>query len=231
MKGGKIMTSSNTRKLVESAILIAIATILSMIKIIDFPWGGGITIFAMLPIILISYRYGMKWGFFSAFVFGVLQLAIGLATNAFGLTFGSLILMLFLDYIVAYTALGLGGLFRNKLKSAVLALTLGVIVAVFVRYVSHMISGVIFFGSYAEWFFGDESSGFSMTAGKFFLDNFSGMGLSIIYSVVLNGMTMLCEMAITVVGAVVIGKIPQLNNRFDKDNANIKMNGSPQLSK
>ena len=55
------MNNIKTRRLVESALAIAIATVLSMIKI-DLPFGGGVTIVSMLPLVLISHRYGWTWG-------------------------------------------------------------------------------------------------------------------------------------------------------------------------
>lgn len=210
------MTNTNVKRLVETAILIAIGTILSLFKIVNYPWGGGITLFAMLPVILIAFRYGMKWGFFSSLVFALLQLSLAFLDNSFAMpSIWALLAMLFIDYIVAYTALGLGGLFRKKVKSAMLALVLGVIVAVFARYFAHFVSGAIFFGEWAEWFFGDAESGFSMEIGGQILSTFSGTGLAIVYSAILNGLTMLGEMAITIVGAVVVVKIPVIGKRMN----------------
>ncbi|MBP5270198.1 MAG: energy-coupled thiamine transporter ThiT, partial [Clostridia bacterium] len=65
--------TSKTRVMVESAILIAIATVLSLIKIIQLPYGGSVTIAAMLPIIIISYRHGLGWGIASGLVYGVIR--------------------------------------------------------------------------------------------------------------------------------------------------------------
>lgn len=205
---------SNTKKLVESAILIAIATVLSMIKIVDFPWGGGITIFAMLPMIMLSYKYGMRWGFVTASAFAVIQLAIGVGTNTFGFELLPLIIMLILDYIVAYLAMTLGGLFRNKFNTVLPALVCGAIVAVCGRYVVHMISGAIFYGSYAEWFFTE--SGFNTTLGSAIMGSTSGVSLAIAYSVIYNGITMLCELGITVVGAIAVAKIPVIKKSVQK---------------
>lgn len=208
------MNKINTRRMVESAILIAVATILSMFKIVSYPFGGGITLFAMLPIILISYRYGMKWGFFSAFVAAVLQLALAFTGSVTPMpTIWAMLAMLFIDYIVAYTALGFGGLFRNKIKNVTLALVLGVIVAIFARYLAHFFSGIIFYGEYAEWYFGPDS-GFNLGTGEFFMSRFSGNGLIVIYSAVCNGILMLGELAITIVGAIVISRIPILSGKM-----------------
>ncbi|MEG1027229.1 MAG: energy-coupled thiamine transporter ThiT, partial [Oscillospiraceae bacterium] len=98
----------NTRRLVESGILIALALILSKIKIINLPWGGGISLFGMMPMILLSYRHGLKWGLFSSFVYGAVKITFAFVDNSFAaLSFGSLALMLVIDYVLAYTCMGL----------------------------------------------------------------------------------------------------------------------------
>ena len=208
------MTKLNIRRLTESAILIAVATILSVIKPINIPFGGGITICAMVPMILLAYRWGTKWGLFSGFVFGLLQLFIGLATNSFGLSLWATLGMLLMDYIVAYTALGLGGIFRNKLKNPIAALLTGGTVAVVARYIAHFISGMLFFGSYADtWFFIEGGPGASM--GDYVLSHFDGWGLAALYSGVYNGSLMIGELILTLVALAVIGAIPVLNKKME----------------
>lgn len=208
------MTRQNIRRLTESAVLIAVATILSVIKPIEVPFGGGITICAMAPMILLAYRWGTKWGLFASFVFGVLQLFIGIATNSFGLNFWALMGCLLLDYIVAYTVLGLGGIFRNRIKNPVGALLAGGTVAVVARYLSHFVSGVLFFGSYADtWFFIEGGPGESI--GGWVLENFSGWGLWALYSGIYNGALMIGELILTLIALAVIGAIPALNRKMD----------------
>ncbi|MDE5564943.1 MAG: energy-coupled thiamine transporter ThiT [Oscillospiraceae bacterium] len=205
------MRSSTTLRLVETGILLAIATVLSVIQPFQLPFGGGITIASMLPIILISYRHGIKWGFFSAFVYSLLQMATGFGTvkgffvpEDYALWAGIGIVLM--DYIIAYTVLGIGGIFRNQLKP-VPALCLGTTVAVLLRYAVHIISGAVFFGAWAEWFFTQE--GF-YAIGAHIMDTFSGTGLAVVYSVFYNGLYMLPELVITVIVAAVIGKIPAI---------------------
>ena len=67
------MHSLRTRRLVETALMIALGMILSMIVIFRLPFGGSITLCSMLPLILIACRYGTKWGLFAGFVTGLLQ--------------------------------------------------------------------------------------------------------------------------------------------------------------
>ena len=70
----------NTERLTVSAIMIALASVLSLFTPLALPQGGGITIMSMLPIILISYRYGLKWGTATAFIYSVIQLLFGFST-------------------------------------------------------------------------------------------------------------------------------------------------------
>lgn len=65
------MKNRTSLRLVESALMIAAGTLLSLIKF-DMPMGGGMTLCSMLPLVLISHRYGWKWGTFNAFVYSLL---------------------------------------------------------------------------------------------------------------------------------------------------------------
>ena len=208
-------THSTVTRLVETGVLLALATILSFIKPFALPFGGGITIVSMLPVILLSYRHGVKWGLFSAFIYSLLQIVTGMGTvkgffvpEDYALWAGIGIVLL--DYVAAFTVLGFGGLFRNKLK-APLALCLGSIVALLLRYLMHIISGAIFFGAWAEWFFTQE--GFYSIGSKI-LDSFSGSGLAIIYSIFYNGLYMIPELALTAIIAFVIGNVPYIAKKF-----------------
>ena len=70
-------TYSKTRTLVECALMIALGTVLANIKIYELPNGGSITLFSMLPFIMISFRHGVKWGLFTGFVNSLLQMLLG----------------------------------------------------------------------------------------------------------------------------------------------------------
>lgn len=208
--------NQNTRKLTESAILIALGTVLALltnyIPFLNLPYGGSITIFSMVPLVVISYRYGVKWGIFSGIVFGLLQMVIGLTAGVFqGTEVYVAICSALLDYIVAYMVIGTAGMFRNKIKNPVLAIAAGALVACLLRLIVHFLSGAIFFGSYAEWFFTQEGiSGW----GQNILDSFSGYGLAAIYSIVYNAMYMIPETIITVVGAVIVMSITPLRTKI-----------------
>ena len=95
------MSSSytKTRIMVECALMIALGTILANIKIYELPNGGSITLFSMVPFILVSFRHGVKWGLFTGFVNSLLQMLLGFyAPPAPGLL--PLVGMILLDYVL-----------------------------------------------------------------------------------------------------------------------------------
>jgi len=205
----------NTKRLTTTAMMLAVATVLALvcayIPFLNLPFGGGFTIASMLPLVIISYMYGVKWGLFSGFVYSIIQLLLGHSTVMALFTpgtddfqgIGAAILICLIDYVLAYTALGLGGIFRDRAKSKARALVLGVILALGIRYLCHVISGCIFYGIWAERFFSQE--GFPL--GAQILDTFSGFGLSLLYSIVYNGLFMLPEILITAVAAIPAARI------------------------
>ncbi len=212
------MKQEKTKRIVLTAMMLAIATVIafvcSLIPFLNFPFGGGITICSMLPIVLVSYIYGVKWGIFTGFTYSVIQMMLGYGTIGAMFTPASdsyqgvlnALLICFIDYTLAYTALGLGGVFRNKIQSKGLALCLGSIVALLTCYVFHVLSGAIFYGAWAEWFFNDTVMADTAVSG-WVMNTFSGGGLSLVYSIVYNGCYMIPEIIITAVCAFPISKI------------------------
>ena len=75
-------TAQQTQRLTTSAVLLALAMVLAMvcalIPFLNLPFGGGFTVASMLPVVIISYMYGMKWGFFSAAIYSVIQIVMDL---------------------------------------------------------------------------------------------------------------------------------------------------------
>jgi len=119
------------------AMALALGTVLSNIKIFRFPTGGAITLLSMLVIALPGYFFGVVPGIITGVAYGVLQLII----DPYVLFPAQLVI----DYILAFGALGLSGLFHDK-KNGLLK---GYIAAILGRYVFAVLSGWIFFGSYA----------------------------------------------------------------------------------
>ena len=132
--------NQKTSRLVFSAIMIAIGTVLSMLKI-DFVMGGGLTICAMLPLVMVSFRYGTKWGVFTAFVYSILQCLLGLDNVQYATSVGMAIAIILLDYIVAYTVIGFSGIFKDKAKNFKSALILGISITFFARFLCHFATG------------------------------------------------------------------------------------------
>ena len=133
------MSSSytKTRIMVECALMIALGTILANIKIYELPNGGSITLFSMVPFILVSFRHGVKWGLFTGFVNSLLQMLLGFyAPPAPGLL--PLVGMILLDYVLAFGVMGIAGLGRGKPHGIFWGSVLGGAA----RFVVHYISGI-----------------------------------------------------------------------------------------
>ena len=130
-----------TLMLVESALMIAIATVCSLVKI-DLPLGGGVTIVSMLPLVIISHRYGAPWGLLTAFVYSIGQMLLGLDNVAYADSFlmGAGIVML--DYILPYTVIGLSGIFGKKRSSV----AIGIAVTFTLRFLCHLTAGAWIWG-------------------------------------------------------------------------------------
>ncbi len=135
------MKKNKTKILVECAVLVAVATVLSLFKLLDLPYGGSITLASMMPMVLLAFRHGVGWGLMSGFVYGGIQQLLGLNTLSWVTTWQSIIAVILLDYVVAFAGTGLGGIFRKTVKNQPTALALGALVACVLRYVCHVISG------------------------------------------------------------------------------------------
>ncbi len=205
-----------TKKMVTCAMMVGTAIILSVIKPFALPFGGGITLVSMMPICLIAYIYGTKTGILSAFIYSIAQMMLDphIIGAAFlpgegQMLFGKAVLMCLLDYTLAFTVLGLGGIFKNRLKNDFSAVTLGAALAATLRYLCHIASGYILWGSYAEWFFSQD--GF-YSIGNSILSTFSGNGLAMIYSVFYNGLYMIPEIILTAIITPIIHKALKAGN-------------------
>ena len=183
------MKNNKTTTMVTSAILMAMAFVLSFVKIIDYPWGGSVTLFSMLPICLISIRFGMGWGLGTAFTYAMLQLMQGLGeAMSWGLTVEAWIGMILFDYLLAFSVLGLAGLFRKQGRGGIVA---GVVIAIGLRYVSSVLSGAIVWksiGALLGWT----------------IEN------TWVYSLLHNALYMLPELAMTVAALLVLTSLPQM---------------------
>lgn len=124
----------DSKLMTRIGLAIALAFILDMIKIYSLPNGGGsISLGSMIPILLLSLVYGPSIGLFTGFLFGIFKLILDpYILNPIQVLF---------DYPLPFMIVGVAGFFNNKYLGA----TIGMIL----RFLSHFISGVVFFGSYA----------------------------------------------------------------------------------
>ncbi len=176
--------------LCECALMLALAVVLSYIKFWQLPFDGSITLFSMLPICLVSIKYGLKWGLGTAFCYSWFQILQG-GVFAWGLTPTMLIASLFLDYILAFTVLGLAGLFRSKGYWGMIA---GIALVCVLRFLVHFVAGVVLWANLEEF----------IAFGKEWINR------PVLYSICYNGIYMLPETVLTTVMGAILFKIPQI---------------------
>ena len=174
--------------LVESAIMIAIATVLSMLKF-DLPFGGGVTVVSMLPLVVTSHRWGWKLGVVTAFVYSAIQLMLGLDNVGYATGFVMALGVIFLDYIIAYSVIGLSGYLEKYFGKTAKAVFAGILITFVLRFVCHLITGAWI---WKEWM----------------PETFMNMTMTSpwIYSMLYNGWYMLAELVFTEIVAMLIYK-------------------------
>lgn len=126
--------SIGTRLMVHIGLAIALTVVLHTFRLFHMPQGGSVTLGAMIPLLLLAFRYGPAVGYLAGFVYGLLNLI----QDPYIL---HPVQVLF-DYPLPYMALGLAGYFKERVMLGTAAGILG-------RLVCHYISGVVFFASYA----------------------------------------------------------------------------------
>ena len=174
-------------RLTASGIMIALATVLSLVTIVKMPLGGSLTPVIMLPICMIAIIYGTGWGLGTAFAYALVQLIIDFSSAlTWGLSVPALIACFVFDYILAFTVLGFAGLFRKKGTAGILG---GVALALLLRYVCHIISGGTVF---AVWLPEEWSDPW-------------------IYAAAYNGAFMLPELILTCIAAFALSKVPAIS--------------------
>ena len=136
MSNNRSKTHLRVRALCEGAIMVALAFVLSFVKLYELPNGGSLTP-AMFPILLYALRWGLGRGLCAGFVFGLLQLIFD---GAYAWGWQSMLL----DYLLAFTPLGLAGLFRGKPWGIFPGTAIGCLG----RFLVHYISGVTIYRIY-----------------------------------------------------------------------------------
>ncbi len=175
--------------------MVAFAVVLSMLKLVDMPYGGSVTAASMLPIAVIAYRHGIGTGLISGVVFATIQQLLGLNTLSYVTGWKSMVAVILLDYIIAFTLIGLAGIFKGKTPHGASApkrqqreLLLGVILVCVLRYLCHTVAGA------TVW------AGLSIPTEA-----------ALIYSVGYNATYMLPETIVTALAAAWIGSVLDLS--------------------
>ena len=178
------MRNRKTQTLVECALMIALSTVLSFITIYKLPQGGDITAVSMMPLVLASFRHGPKWGLFTGFTYGLIQMLLGIKNVMYCATLGAMLLCILLDYLLAYAVMGLSCVFGKPLGNRSASVAVGTVVAGLLRYLCSFLSGVIIWREYAPetmpvWF----------------------------YSLTYNGSYMIPEIILTTIAAVLVMRV------------------------
>ena len=164
-----------TKKLTTTGILLALSVVLSLLRLFTLPQCGSVTPASMLPIIIISLLYGNRWGILSGIVSGILSMLLTGGVPAPPVsTIWYYLLVLLLDYILAFGFLGLASFFFRLYGKSPRSIAFSAATVIFLRFLCHFTSGIFIWGVYA----------------------WEGYGAAL-YSLIYNGSYMLFELLIT----------------------------------
>lgn len=187
-----------TGKLTICAMMVALATILSTIKL-DMLFGGGVTLFSMVPILALGVLFGARWGFGAAFVYSVLQLLLGLDNLMYLQNFWSNFSIALFDYIVPYTALGIAGFFHMDKEEergvSYAKLSIAAALGCILRFLCHWFTGMMIWNDITS----TEVQSFEFPWGSVW-DNLHVVA----YSAVYNGWYMAIELALSVMAMLLM---------------------------
>ena len=171
------MNHMKVRALCEGAVLLAVAQILSYIKLWEMPWGGSVVL-SMIPLVLYAVRWGLGAGLLGGFAFGVLQFMFD---GGFAIGWESIIG----DYLLAFAVMGFAGLFKGKKNG----IYWGSLLGTFLRFLVHYVTGATLWAEYMP----DEFFGMTMTSPW-------------IYSALYNGSFLLLSLVLTLVVVAILQK-------------------------
>ncbi len=185
---------TKTQVLAESAIMVALSIAVFIVSDL-LPWpflyGGGFSLFGQVPLIIVSYRHGIKNGLAGSLVLAIFEMIMGYKNFVYVTGIAAYLTVAFADYIIAFGCLGLGGMFKGKFKgNQSLELALGGAVVCIIRFICHYISGVTIWKGYCP----------------------EGMAVEL-YSFIYNGSYMAIELVLTVIGLIAVGKMINLDKK------------------
>jgi thiamine transporter len=170
--------------------MVAMSVVLSMLPSVSLPFGGSVSWFSTLPVIAVSLRHGVRWGILAALVYSITQLLLGMANVAAvpAGTAGAMVLCALLDYVIAYSALGLTGAVARGLGRGAVGVAAGIAFTGAIRLLCSFLSGVLIWGAYAP-------EGTSVWA----------------YSLGYNASWCVPDVLITLIGAVLLSRVRSLS--------------------
>ena len=196
------MKNSKLLMLTECSVMLALSIVLSFVKVWKMPMGGAVTLLSMLPIMLISVKYGLKGGLPCGLLYALFNLLMGVASGdvfVYCTTGAMVVICVLFDYLVPFTVLGCAAMFRKpaeKLRpgnrqAADVLLLAGFVLVIVARFACHYITGFSIWGQWAP----------------------EGQS-KYIYSLIYNGQYMLPECIFTTIGAAVLINIPVIRKQL-----------------
>lgn len=190
-RGGKMRKTNSVKinknyRMVLMSIMVAVSVLLGEVTPFRLPFGGTVTLFSQVPIIAVSWIFGVKWGCFAGLALGIVEMILGIGNFSYVNGLGAYILLALLDYILPFTILGLGGMIKGKMKNGALEIAVGSVWVCVLRYACHFLSGIVLWNSNAP--------------SKLISD-------IIKFSAAYNATYMVPETIITVIGAVIIERM------------------------
>ena len=196
------MKNTKLLMLTECSVMLALSIVLSFVKVWKMPMGGAVTLLSMLPIMLISVKYGLKGGLPCGLLYALFNLLMGVASGdvfVYCTTAVMVVICVLFDYLLPFSVLGCAAMFRgpaaklrpNNRKAADLLLLSGFVLVILVRFACHYITGFSIWGQWAP----------------------EGQS-KYIYSLIYNGQYMLPECIFTVIGATVLINIPVIRKQL-----------------
>ncbi len=144
------MRDNKTKILAECALMAALSAVLQLIPFIRMPQGGTVTLASMAPIVFIALCHGPRWGLLTAFAESLIQMLLGGISAPPVETVFWFALVILLDYIVAYTVLGLAPVFAAPFGNRrLLGAGVGSVIVTLLRYLCHFLSGILIWDVYA----------------------------------------------------------------------------------
>ena len=172
---------TKTRNITLCAVMIALATVLSLIPIYNAPFGGTVTLGSMVPLVLICVMiHDYKWSRLACFTYSLIQMLIGFTAPP-TTTFLYFVAVVLLDYVIPFTGIYVVNPISKLFKNELVGIGVGAAVAMVSRFICHFLSGILIWSSYAP----------------------DGQPVWL-YSVLYNGGYMLPELIITTVASVAI---------------------------